>query len=418
MSKSRTLRFTRVTIDKLKPPESGRVDYSNAAIPGMQLRVSASGKMVYRVKTRINGEQQAMTIGNTAVLTLAEANKRAKEFLAAASAGINPVAERRRKEAEAVAADTVERVMIDRYFPLMARKMRPRTFKERQRALRYDVLPKLGATPIDKLTRRQIRDVIGEICARGHEPHAAHILAFTRAFLNWAVHEDIIIANPAAGIPDPDSRRKEDRERDRWLNDQEIALFWVACNRVGGIFGPFFQLLLLFGCRLSELVEAPWAEFDLERRQWLLSARRSKNGNEHLTHISEPALAILRALQPPHERNPASLLFSTTGRTPFSNFNRPMARITAEMSAKAGREIAPFTRHDLRRSLATGLAELGVSEHVVDRVLNHSGRRVSGVARIYNRSEYLKERQSALDLWGEHVMDLVRPKEVGDAHSA
>ena len=408
-----TFRFTQVAIDKLKLPVTGRVDYSNAAIPGMQLRVSASGKKVYRVKTRINGEQQAMTLGSTAVLTLAEANKRAKEFLAAASAGINPVAERRRKEAEAVAADTVERVMTDRYFPVMARKMRPRTFKERQRAMRYNVLPKLGAVPIDKLTRGQIRGVIHEICARGHEPHATHVLQYIHAFLSWCCKEDLLAVNPATGIPDPDSRRKEDRERDRWLDDEEIALFWVACNRVGGIFGPFFQLLSLFGCRRSELAEAVWREFDLEARRWVLPGRRSKNGNDHITHLSDPALAILRALQPSNERNPASLLFSTTGRTPFSNFNRPMARIIAEMSAKAGREIAHFTRHDLRRTLASGMAELGVSEHVVDRCLNHSSRKISGTARIYNRSEYLPARRAALDLWAKHVIGLVKPKEVG-----
>ena len=95
-----------------------------------------------------------------------------------------------------------------------------------------------------------------------------------------------------------------------------------------------------------------------------------------------------------------------------------MARIIVEMSARAGRETVHFSPHDLRRSLATGLAELGVSEHIVDRILNHSGRRISGVARIYNRSEYLKERQAALDLWGAHIMELVRPKAVEVADSS
>ena len=102
-------------------------------------------------------------------------------------------------------------------------------------------------------------------------------------------------------------------------------------------------------------------------------------------------------------------MFSTTGRTPSSGFNHALDRVIAAMSAKAGREIPHFTIHDLRRSTATGMAELEVSEHIVDRILNHSGRKVSGTARIYNRSEYLPARQTALDLWARHVMGLVRP---------
>jgi integrase len=71
--------------------------------------------------------------------------------------------------------------------------------------------------------------------------------------------------------------------------------------------------------------------------------------------------------------------------------------------------VPPFTLHDLRRTFASGCAELGVSEHIVDRCLNHSGRKVSGVARIYNRSEYLPQRQAALDLWSRHVAALTGP---------
>jgi integrase len=403
-------KFTAAAIERRKPPPAGRVDYSNTAIPGMQLRVSASGKKVYRVKTRINGAQQAETIGNAAILSLAEANKRAKEFLAQAAAGINPVAERRRQEAEAAAAETVERVMVERYCPHAAQRMRAAYYKETERSLRRDVLPVLGKTRIDRLTRRQIRDVLDAIVSRGRKSYAAHVKSYISAFLNWCVKQDIIATSPATGIPDPDTRRKEDRERDRWLGDDEIRLFWFACNRVGGVYGPLFRLLLLTGARRDELAEAPWAEFDLQRRLWTLPGRRSKNGNEQITQLAYPAIEILEALPRLRPGDPTELLFTTTGTTPFTGFGAARDRVVAEM--RKSRPIEHFTIHDLRRSLATGMAELGVSEHLVDRILNHSGRRVSGVARIYNRSEYIKERQAALDLWADHVMKLVRPQPV------
>jgi len=416
MAKPKTsFRFTAAAIDRIKPPEAGRIDYSNTALPGMQLRVSAARlgkepKKVYRVKTRIAGKQVPVTFGSAAVMSLAEASKRAREFLAQASAGVNLVERRRRKEVEEKAAESVQTVFA-RYLAQYAREhMRPDYYKETERALRVDVMPVVGDMPIDQLTKAKIRSaVLGPIVTRGRRPHAAHVLRYLRAFLSWAQREDIIAVNPAFGIPDPDVRKKEDRERERYLDDVEIPLFWSACDTVGCTFSPFFKLLLLLGCRRDELAHAILGEFDLEKRLWTLPGRRSKNGNEHRTHLADPAVEILNALPRLRTSDPNELLFTTTGRTPVSGYHQGLGRIIAAMSATAGREIVHFTVHDLRRSCATGMADLGVSEHVVDRILNHTGRKLSGTARIYNRSEYLESRQSALDLWAKHVMGLIRP---------
>jgi integrase len=379
----------------------------------MQLRVSApqpgkEPRKVYRVKTRIAGRQVPMTLGSAAVMSLAEASKRAREFLSQAAAGVNPVEERRREEAEEKAAESVQMVFA-RYLAEYARAhMRPDYYKETERALRVDVMLAIGDVPIDQLTKSKIRSaVIGPIIARGRRPHAAHVLRYLRAFLSWAQREDLIIINPALGIPDPDVRKREDRERDRWLDDSEIPLFWAACDTVGCTFAPFFKLLLLLGCRRDELAHATWAEFDLEKRTWILPGRRSKNGNPHLAHLADPVLEIINKLTRLRRSDPEEYLFSTTGVRPISGFSYAQGRVIAAMSAAARREVARFTIHDLRRSCATGMAELGVSEHVVDRVLNHSGRKVSGVAKVYNRSEYLPARQAALDLWAAHVGKLV-----------
>jgi integrase len=414
MAKPKTsFRFTAAAVDRIRPPEAGRVDYSNTAIPGMQLRVSAAQpgkepKRIYRVKTRIGGKQVPMTLGSAAVLSLAEASKRAREFLSQASAGVNLVEQRRNQEAEEKAAESVQMVFARYLAEYALAHMRPDYYKETERALRVDVMPMIGDMRIDQLTKAKIRSaVIGPIVARGRRPQAAHVLRYLRAFLSWAQREDLITVNPALGIPDPDTRKREDRERERWLDDSEIPLFWAACDDAGCTFAPFFQLLLLFGCRRDELAHATWSEFDLEKQTWILPGRRSKNGNDHVTHIADPAIEILGKLPRLRSSDPNEFLFSTTGHTPASGFHHALARVIAAMSAAAGREIAHFTIHDLRRSTATGMAELGVSEHVVDRVLNHSsGRKVSGVARIYNRSEYLPARQAALELWARHIEGL------------
>jgi integrase len=404
-------KFTQAAIDKIRPPESGRVDYSNTAIPGMQLRVSASGRRVYRVKTRVNGVQVPSTIGSTAIFTLAEASKTAREFLRQAAEGINPIEAKRSK----LAIDSnIVRVVFDRYLRQRVVKRSAEYYKEVKRAIERDMLPDIGRTPIDKLTRRQIRDVIDKIAERS-EPHAAHVRRYFNAFLNWAVEQDFIAVNPGVG-PDPDTRRREDRERDRWLRDDEIRLFWYACNRVGHSFSAPFKLLLLLGCRRDEMFGAPWGEFDLDRQLWTLPATRApKNGSDHLVHLAAPVLTILNSLPRLRPWDPSELLFSATGVTPLSGFDAALDRVRAEMADLSGQPTERFVLHDLRRSFAGGMAMIGVAESIVDRCLAHTSRKVSGTARIYNRFQYLPARKMALETWANHVMELIQPKAVETA---
>ena len=100
-----------------------------------------------------------------------------------------------------------------------------------------------------------------------------------------------------------------------------------------------------------------------------------------------------------------------TGRgadTPISGFGHARERITAAMAQRVG-QVDHFVLHDLRRSAATGMAALGVAPHVVDKILNHSGGKISGMAKIYNRFEYLPERKAALELWAAHIEHLIGP---------
>jgi integrase len=219
--------------------------------------------------------------------------------------------------------------------------------------------------------------------------------------LAWAVDEEMIPVNPAVGIPDPDKRKPEDRERDRFLTDDEIRAFWAACDSAGA-FASLFRLLLLLGCRRDELACADWAEFDLERREWTLPRARSKNGKAHTTHLADLAIEILGELR---ELSPGrgGFLFTTNGLTPVSGFGHALRRVRAEMP-----DVPRFTLHDLRRTLASGMADLGIAESILDRCLNQAGRKVSGTARVYNRHEYLKERRDALERWSAHVEHLVR----------
>jgi hypothetical protein len=273
-----TTKLTQAAVDRLKPPAEGRVEYWDSQCPGFGLRISApargrEGRKVWQVLYRVRGKLVRETIGTLATFpNVVDARQRARESLQKAASGINPLDERLAETARQDAATRATLgAVIDRYLAEYAvKRMRPDYLKETERSFRVDVATKFGQRQISELTRRDIRELLGAIVARGHAPHASHVLRYLRAMLSWAVAQELIETNPAAGIPDPDPRKREARERDRYLDDDEIRDFWFACDRAGHSFAPLFKLLLLTGARRDELANATWVEFDLERREWTL----------------------------------------------------------------------------------------------------------------------------------------------------
>jgi integrase len=215
---------------------------------------------------------------------------------------------------------------------------------------------------------------------------------------NWAVSKDLIGANPCDGVRPP----TKERARDRVLDNGEIKVFWAACDELGWPYGPLCKLLLLTAQRRDEVGGMEWAEIDLERRLWSLPREKAKNDQGHTVHLSTQAVEILAAL--PHT---GGLVFSTNGRTPVSGFSRAKERLDALMAKPAKHAIAPWIIHDLRRTSTTGMAGLKFPPHVVDRILNHTSGAIRGVARVYNRFDYLDERKAAHEAWGACVQEIV-----------
>ena len=145
-----------------------------------------------------------------------------------------------------------------------------------------------------------------------------------------------------------------------------------------------------------------WDEVDFDQRIWTLGSARTKNGKAHLVHLSAPALRVLEATP-----RLGSFVFTRTGQFPFQDFTPSKQRLDSLSG------VTNWRLHDLRRTVVSGMAQLGVAPHVADRILNHVGGTISGVAAVYQRHEFMAERKQALNVWGEHVAR-IRPK--GSAH--
>jgi integrase len=238
--------------------------------------------------------------------------------------------------------------------------------------------------------------VLDGIVARGAPVGANRAFAQLRKMFRWAVSRGIIERSPCDGIDRPSA----EKSRDRVLVADELRLVWRAAADLGFPFGPIVKLLVLTGQRRSEVGGMEWRELDLERGVWTIPASRSKNKRQHILPLSPQALAIIKAVP----RFAGSKFVFSPGKAAPSGFSRAKTRadrLIAKMNG--GEPLAPWILHDIRRSVASGLAELGINLPVIERLLNHISGSFAGVVGIYQRFNFADEMRAAMERWGRHV---------------
>jgi integrase len=186
----------------------------------------------------------------------------------------------------------------------------------------------------------------------------------------------------------------ENGSRERVLSQDELRKLWRSLG--DDPFSNVVRLLLLTGQRRNEIGKLQWSEVDLVRKQIILAPDRTKNSRQHELPLSTQALAIL-ARQP--RRNSSEFVFGKRGFTIWDVAKR-------ELDQRVG--ITPWTLHDLRRTCATQLGELGVQPHHIEAILNHYSGHRSGVAGVYQRAKYEPEMRSALQRWADWVEEITR----------
>jgi integrase len=399
-----TKRITQLFLDRVTLPQTGRVSYHDKS--GLILRVSASEAKSWSVTYRVGGKKFRETLGTVAQIpNVAEARRRALASREQAEAGINPVVARRRATelANANTFGAAAERWLDEGKARNGDKWKPKTAQEWRRIFAHDVLPRWGARPLGEIKKADVLELLHDKAAGrerarkdgfgGAAVQAGKMLSRLNTFFEWCVRTERLVSNPAANMLKP----AREAERDRWLNDAEIRAFWSAAGTLEARFCGLVRLMLLTGQRRSEVGGICKAELDFENQRWTIPGRRTKNGKEHIVHLSALALEVIGEI-------PVSDL--ATGRIPgSSSFGRAKKRLDAEM----GSDIPPWVLHDLRRTATTVMAEIGVAPHVADKVLNHTSGTIRGVARVYNRSLYIKERKDALEALGRYVENLIRP---------
>ena len=337
---------------------------------------------------RFAGRTRRVLIGSATAVNAADARAAAKKILGRVALGEDPQGakhDRRGRDAHTFAS------VVTDFLKAKQPDVRPKTFIITRRYLTGPYFKPLHAMPVDAITRKDVAACLVKITAT---VTAARAKAAISSFYSWAMQSGLVDANPVIGTPD----RKEPPPRERVLTDAELVAVLQGCG--ADDYGKVLRLLILTGCRRQEVGSMTWAELDPNAGAWTIPAQRTKNGRAHTLPLPPAAWAIIDAVPRKLGRD---FLFGAHSAIGYNAWHDGKA----ELDQKLGDQVAPWRVHDLRRTAATGMADIGIAPHVIEAILNHQSGHKAGVAGIYNRSTYEREMRAALALWADHVRVLI-----------
>jgi integrase len=282
---------------------------------------------------------------------------------------------------------------------------RPAWTVEIERMLKTDILPRIGALRAEAVTKVDVSEVVEKVANRGAYVVADHTLGLVRAVFNWANGTGRLEVNPTIGL----KKRRASKPRERTLTDDEIRTLWRGLD--GTPLCDAFRLQLLLGMRIAEVIAAPKTEIDLIKRLWVIPPDRTKSRRERVIPLSTWAVDILTKAM---SRSEGVWLFpGNDGPIKPKSASRALGRFTDRLDGltkKKKKEGTPkkldFTSHDLRRTAATRLGDLGTSDELVERILGHAP---TGVSRKhYNHAKHIEPMRQALDNWAEELQRLLK----------
>lgn len=400
-----------------KPIEGRQVDYFDTIVKGLCLRVSPKGTKAWNlVYTKPNdGKRARLKLGIYPDVPLGSdkgARQRARSERAKVGEGKDPIADKRARQASQTVSELVENYVLRH---ASAKK----SSHHIARRLRRDVSHLIGDVRLAELHRRDITRVLDAVKDRGSPIAANRTFSGMRTMFRWAHSRGDLDVDVMAGMKRP---TEAEPSRDRVLDAAEIKAFWKALpvadmrestRRV-------LRMCLVTGQRVGEVSGMTREEIDIDKGLWIIPAPRAKNGREHVVPLSDLAVEIIR-----DQTADNAALAARKGRTVSTwVFPGPGARaaVTGQAVAKAVKRqevvsddgsatvlgVLPFTPHDLRRTMATHMEEIGISPFVVGHVLNHISLTKSTItSRVYARYSYDREKREALDLWADRLRGIL-----------
>jgi integrase len=375
------VKLTETAIAKLKPGKTGDLIVFDNDLPGLGLRVRAGGSRSWIYQYKIGDQHRRITLGKFPALHPVQARKTAAKLHAEVRLGNDPAAEKAKKQ---IRASETFGAILKNYLTRRQGQVRASSLAEITRHLERNLSP-LHGLPLDKIDRRTIAVQLSRITHESGPIQANRTRASLSKFLNFAIGEGLIENNPVLH-----TNKNIETTRDRVLSDNELKAIWNALADDSD-YSAIIKLLMLTGQRANEIAGLRWSEIVFERDIIALPGSRTKNHRAHIIAMASMVRALLKA----RPQNGRDFVFGI-GQGGFSGWSRAKARLDDSV------KLTPWTIHDVRRTVCTKMAEIGIAPHIVEAVVNHASGK-SHVAGIYNRHGYESEKAAALNRWAKHL---------------
>jgi integrase len=361
---------------------------------GLRVRRASGGRILrgWLIAYRAKGGQRRMNIGDAHSVAPAQALTKARKVHAEIELGGDPQGDRHeRREKDAA---TLRKLVSD-YLAAKEHVVRPNTLRLLRRYLLRRAKP-LHGTAVDRITRKDISKIVLDVSQTSGSASAGGFRGALSSLFVWAMQMGLVESNPVIGSFTP----PRSVAGDRVLNGEELGAIWNAVD--DDDYGRIVRLLICTACRREEIGRMRWTEFNDDMTAWTLPAARSKNRKAHMLPVTDLMAEVISAV--PRVVG-VDYLFGERGKG-FSRWSAGRQMLDEKITLSK-----PWRLHDIRRSVATGMGDIGIMPHIIETILNHISGHKSGVAGIYNRARYEPQVRDALEQWSNHVRTLVERSE-------
>src|SRR5262245_60628539 len=386
MARLLTARF----IETIKPQPKLK-EYPDPS--GVRLAVHPTGHKSYVHRYRVAGKPRKDTLGpaiGEGALTLAiarEAVAKARRQLEQGVVIPRPVPA---SSGDSVAYHATQ--FLTNYHVV---RSRPATVRSAELTFANIVLPAWQGHAVNSIRRRDVIELIEATASERGPGAAVGLVRVLSKFFGWLLTREVIETSPCVGVRAVLTDRPKPRQRT--LSDDELVALLKAADSNRPTDRAIW-VLALTGCRRNEVGEMRWSELDSKTRTWTVPAERSKNHRPLAVQLSTQAWKIIDA-QP----RIGDFVFTSYGRGPVRDWDKSKKRL----SAKAGIDEVSWRVHDIRRTVASGLQRLGIRTEVIERALGHHSGTFKGIVGTYQTDPLAHEVRAALQLWADHVEELV-----------
>jgi integrase len=406
--------FTVKGIDAVLPA-AVRIEVRDGRTPGLCLVVQPSGhkSFAYRYRSPLTGRPAKLTLGAyPGEITLEAARTVAQDARRAVAARRDPGAEKKAKRYElGNEASKIDHLLDDFVKRHVRKKNKTSTGDEVERLIERRIKPAWKGRSVQTITKRDVTALLQHLVTSGAPVSANRVLAIVRKFFRWVISEhEILQTSPAAGVVAPTA----EESRNRVLTDDEVRALWSSTEG-NDPFVVMVRLLLVTGQRRGEVAGMRWDELVLDGDEptWTIPAVRAKNKREHTVPLAPVSVALIRSLK---RIDGSDYVLTTTSETPISGFSKGKSALDKAMLeglrtlAPDLEKVADWRLHDLRRTFASGMAQIGQPIHVVERLLNHISGSFAGIVGVYQRYDFATEKRAAANAWASRIGEIVADK--------